>query len=236
MGMLGLLAEAVDLVLPRTCPGCDAGVPWCAACAATLTVPLRRVRLGEEALDALAGLPAPPVRALARYAGPVRAAVIAGKERDRRDLPPLLGAAMGEALVTLLRVDPPPGPLVLVPAPSRRAAARRRGGDPVAAMARSAARVVAAHGRPVTVSRCLWTSARALDSVGLRPRERITNLRGRVRLSVAALPPSGATVVVLDDVVTSGATTVCVVEALAAVGIGVHGVVAMASAMPWSSV
>jgi predicted amidophosphoribosyltransferase len=81
-----------------------------------------------------------PVWALARYTGPVRAAIVAGKERGRRDLPPTLGLALGRGLVRLRRSGVLPGALWLVPAPSRRSAARARGGDPVTAMARAAAR------------------------------------------------------------------------------------------------
>ena len=88
--LLGVVIEtlrvAIDLVLPRTCPGCHAPVPWCEACAATLQRRPRAVALPEAALDRLAaaGLVLPTVHALARYAGPVRAAIIAGKERGRR--------------------------------------------------------------------------------------------------------------------------------------------------------
>jgi predicted amidophosphoribosyltransferase len=66
--------------------------------------------LPEQAVDAhlgpgRAGGPAlPPVWALARYADPVRSALLAGKERGRRELPALLGVALGRGLLRLLRI------------------------------------------------------------------------------------------------------------------------------------
>ena len=55
--------------------------------------------------------PLPTVWALTRYTDPVRSAILAGKERGRRDLPALLGVALGRAVVRLLR-------LALLPEPS----------------------------------------------------------------------------------------------------------------------
>ena len=40
----------------------------------------------------------PTVWALTRYTDPVRSAILAGKERGRRDLPALLGVALGRAV------------------------------------------------------------------------------------------------------------------------------------------
>ncbi|MBN9608581.1 MAG: hypothetical protein BGO26_18895 [Actinobacteria bacterium 69-20] len=233
--LLGVVIEtlrvAIDLVLPRTCPGCHAPVPWCEACAATLQRRPRAVALPEAALDRLAaaGLVLPTVHALARYAGPVRAAIIAGKERGRRDLPPRLGAALGAGLVALQDAAVLPPELWLVPAPTRRASARARGGDPVAAMARMAAAVLAAHGRPAGVAPCLRLSGKVRDSVGLDAAARAANLAGAVQFDARAAPPPGAFTVLLDDVLTSGATVGGSCEALAASGVTLGGVLVLAA-------
>ncbi|WP_222618268.1 ComF family protein [Nakamurella sp. PAMC28650] len=229
-GPLGVL---LDLVLPRPCPGCGGPEPWCSGCAATLSPRARQVALPEVTLDTAADVALPVVRALARYAGPVRAAILAGKERGRSDLPPLLGLAVGTALIRLRRIALVPDEVWIVPAPSRRAAARRRGGDPVTAMASAAARTMAAAGIVAGVAPCLYTQGRARDSVGLDAAARTANLAGRIRFRRSGAPPDGVAVVLLDDVLTTGSTVVAAVRALSVAGIDVICGLAVATAAPW---
>lgn len=229
----GPIGVVLDLVLPRPCPGCGGPDPWCAGCAATLAGRARQVCLPEVTLDAASDVALPVIRALARYAGPVRAAILAGKERGRSDLPPLLGAAVGTALVRMHRIALLPDEIWIVPAPSRRAAARSRGGDPVTAMATAAARTLATSGLVGGVAPCLYTHGRARDSVGLDAAGRAANLAGRIRFRPAGAPPDGATVVLLDDVLTTGSTAVAAVRALAVMGIEISCALVVATAAPW---
>ena len=229
-GRVGIVT-AMDLVLPRACPGCGGPDPWCAGCDATLGGRPRRVRLPEFAAAAAAGLP--PVWALTRYTDPVRSAILAGKERGRRDLPAHLGRALGNGLLRLHRVGLVPEPIWLVPAPSRRAAARARGGDPVTVMASAAARLAAERGHPAGVAPCLVTAGSARDSVGLDASARAANLADRVRWLPAAAPPVQARVVLVDDVLTTGATTTAACRVLRAAGVDVCGVLVVASVPGW---
>jgi predicted amidophosphoribosyltransferase len=176
-----------------------------------------------------------PAFALTRYRGPVRAAVIAGKERGRRELPGLLGVALGEALLRLRRMALLPADTWLVPAPSRRSAARQRGGDPVTAMARSAARVVAAAGIPVGVAPCLFTARSARDSVGLDSAARDANLAERIRWRAAGAPPAGSSVALVDDVLTTGATAAAACRMLTGAGLDVPLVLVLASVPGWAT-
>jgi predicted amidophosphoribosyltransferase len=232
----GLVDVLLDLVVPRPCPGCGGPVPWCDGCAATVGPRARQVSLPEVTLDAAGDFALPDARALARYAGPVRAAILAGKERGRSDLPPLLGRAVGTALIRMRRIALLPGEVWIVPAPSRRAAARTRGGDPVTAMARAAARTLAEAGVVGGVAPCLYTQGRARDSVGLDAASRAANLAGRIRFRPSGAPPKGAPVVLLDDVLTTGSTFVAAVRALSGVGIEVVSGLAVATAAPWRAV
>ncbi len=220
----------MDLVLPRPCPGCGSPGPWCAACAAALRGRPRRIRVPETA-DA--AWPTPPAWGLTRYRDPVRSAIIAGKERNRRELPGLLGVALGDALIRLRRLALLSGDVWLVPAPSRRSAARQRGGDPVTVMARAAARVVASHGIPAGVAPCLYTARSARDSVGLNSGARAANLAERIRWRPAAAPPPGCRVVLIDDVLTTGATATAAGRALAEAGVEVELVLVLASVPGW---
>lgn len=190
----------LDAVLPLQCGGCGApGTRWCAVCAAQLAVGPDEPRVIAPRLD-----PRVPVFALGRYAGARRQAIVAVKERGRSDLVAPLACALGAALQRLLSWQMVDLPLTIVPAPTRRSAARRRGGDPIT---RIAAAVAADH-TGVTVAPALRMRALTRDSVGLGSGARERNIAGRVLLRRRGLADfSGAgDVLIVDDVVTTGAT------------------------------
>ena len=56
------------------------------------------------------------------------------------------------------------------------------------------------------VAPALRLGRRARDSVGLDAAARAANLSGRLRVDARALPPAHAAVIIVDDVVTTGAT------------------------------
>ncbi|TCJ99654.1 ComF family protein [Nocardia alba] len=186
----------LDLILPDRCGGCGAlGEGWCAECADALSRDPVRVRPRAD--------PGVPCWALGPYAGVGKRAVLAAKEHNRRDLAAPLGLALAHALS---RLRAPDRPLLLVPAPTRTAAARRRGGDPVARSTEVAARWLI-DCRSATM---LGMGRGVRDSVGLTTHERSHNLRGRIMtvgdpdkwVAIAAK----AQVVLVDDVLTTGAT------------------------------
>ena len=149
----------LDLVLPLECGGCGASsTRWCEACARDLWV-----RPDEPHLIAPRVHPGVPVFSLGRYAGARRNAIVALKEHGRTDLTRPLGAAMRAGLQRLLTWGVLDTPLAVVPAPTRRLAARRRGGDPVTRMALAAT----TGNQDVKVVQALRMKALVRDSVGL---------------------------------------------------------------------
>ena len=208
-----------DLILPLECGGCGApSTRWCGACAAELVVKPDEPHVITPRVD-----PQVPVFALGRYAGARRQAILAMKEHGRADLVAPLARALAIGVHRLLVWGILDTPLTLVPAPTRRSAARRRGGDPVT---RVAAAAVAGHPDIAVVS-ALRMKAMVRDSVGLGTSARERNVAGRVRLR-GRRPP--AEVVLVDDIVTTGATVRESVRILQSGGIRVAAVLALAAA------
>ena len=208
----------LDLVLPLQCGGCDAaGTAWCPACQHELSVDPDEPHLITPRLD-----PGTPVLSLGRYAGARRKAIVALKEHGRADLTRPLARALHDGLEHLLTWGVLDAPLTVVPAPTRRSAARRRGGDPITRVARHAAEPLPG----VAVASVLRFKAFTRDSVGLSSAGRQRNVAGRVLLTARVAGP----VVVVDNVVTTGATATESVRVLQTAGADVVAVLALAHA------
>jgi predicted amidophosphoribosyltransferase len=208
----------LDLVLPLQCGGCGApSTRWCPACARELAVRPDQPHLITPRVDA--GV---PVLSLGRYAGPRRDAIVAVKEHGRADLIAPLADALSAGINQLLVWGVIETPITVVPAPTRRSAARRRGGDPVTRIARAAA----ARQTGVEVVQALRLRAFVRDSVGLSGADRQRNIAGHVRI----IKPIAGAVLVVDDIVTTGATAAESVRVLHIAGAQVAGVLAIANA------
>jgi predicted amidophosphoribosyltransferase len=214
-------ADVLDLVLPLECGGCGTRCTrWCDACARDLAV-----RPDEPHLVSPRVEPGVPVFSLGRYAGARRAAIVALKEHGRADLVEPLAVALRAGLAQLLKWGVVDTPMTVVPAPTRRWAARRRGGDPVTRVAVAA---IEGH-REIHVVQALRTRAMVADSVGLSIADRQRNIAGRVKV-VRAVNGAPGEVVVVDDIVTTGATVCEAVRVLQTVGATVTAVLVLANA------
>jgi len=219
---MNIATLALDLLLPARCGGCGApGAACCPACRAELARPQPAPRGPVDV----------PVHALARYADAPRRLVLAYKERGRRDLADPLGHALADALPHLPAARAAPdGTWWLVPAPSRRAAARRRGGSHLLRLARWCALHLTRAGHAAAVAPALRLSARARDAVGLDREQRAANLAGHLRLDPRGHPAPGTPTVLLDDVITTGATIAACTRALAGAGVAVSAALVLTAA------
>lgn len=167
-----------------------------------------------------------PAFAAAEYADPVRRMILLHKERRvfalARPLGLTLAAPVRAGLV-------PGGRTLLVPVPSRPAVVRARGHDPMLRIARVAAGALRAAGADVVVRPLLRQRDLTSDQAGLSAGERAANLSERMavrpgllrRLARSGVP---VTVIVCDDVLTTGSTAREAQRALEDVGLPVAAI------------
>jgi predicted amidophosphoribosyltransferase len=204
----GLLTDLLELVLPQACAGCGAAPGLlCAACRRLLSSAPRPA----VPSPAPPGLPVP--WAATRYEGPVRAMIVAYKESGRTGLAGPLGAVLARCVMAAAVG----APAVIVPVPSTRAVARRRGHDSAQSIAAAALAALRAAGVPARQVAALTHTRRVADQAGLGTAGRAANLAGALRVS-RPHEVAGLRVIVVDDVVTTGATLTEAARALRAAG------------------
>jgi predicted amidophosphoribosyltransferase len=171
-----------------------------------------------------------PVFAAASYDGCVRAMLLAYKERGRRDVRADLASALTRAAVIAASDGLLASSALLVPVPSSRVAVRERGYDAIGLLARAAARELRRRGFGSRAAPVLSHARAVADQAGLSVGRRRSNLAGaltvprrRDRDRVLRQP-----VVVVDDIVTSGATVAEACRALTQAGAAVTAVIAVA--------
>ncbi|MEW1866113.1 ComF family protein [Streptomyces sp. NPDC088194] len=121
------------------------------------------------------------------------------------------------------------GPLLLVPVPSSRRAVAQRGHDATARIARSAARELRRQGVPARAAAVLRQRRPVADQSELSADGRLANLCGAVAAAGSAVPLlAAAPVVLVDDLMTTGASLAVAAGAVAAVGGWVAGAAVVA--------
>lgn len=212
--MRDLLLPAADLILGAQCAGCgrpaltlcrtcgeairpDPAVSWPQPCPRTLRRPTRVTPIASGAnVDVL------------------RRVLVAWKEAGNTRLTAVLDHLLAASVVELAR---PARPIVLVPVPTSRRSKRERGCDLVDELARSAVRLLRQVGVDADVSQALAPARVTADQVGLGAAERARNLHGAFRLRTDRRL-TGRDVIVVDDILTTGATVAEAVRALGTAG------------------
>lgn len=200
------LAPVVDFLYPPRCPSCGVAIATqaglCTECWSTLAVPEHPEMTGQ----------AVPVYAATYYNETSRKLVLAYKHGGRIALSRLLARLIAARL-------PEPGagrlPPLLVPVPLHRWRLWSRGFNQAALLARELERM----GRGEATMAALVRHRRTpnLGGLGREARERV--LRGAIGLGPgAARLLAGRDVVLIDDVLTSGATSRACLAAIAVAG------------------
>ena len=163
------------------------------------------------------------VAASGEHTGVLRLAIVAWKEEGRtallRPLAHLLATSVVEVMEDAASV-------VLVPVPTSRRSRMARGADVVGQLAHGAAGLLRAAGADVVVRQTLRVARRTDDQSGLGARERARNLHGAFEARDMRL--FSREIVVVDDIVTTGATIGEAVRALTVVGHRVRGAATIA--------
>jgi ComF family protein len=214
-GLLGkmltrTLEATFDWLAPRGCIACDAPLgssrAFCADC-------------HTGAAGAMASGGSPPVFSAGPYAAPYTRAIQRFKYGGRTDLATQLGELVAAAAVLPLAAERPL--VVAVPLHPLKLAAR--GYNQSALLARAVARNLQLPCAPLALVRLRHTAAQAASSRS----ERITQLAGSFAVRSTALVRERP-VLLVDDVVTTGATLAACRQALASAGARVTALLAVA--------
>jgi predicted amidophosphoribosyltransferase len=233
-----VVQDGVGLLLPTSCVLCAAeDAALCPTCARNLRARTRRPFRAESAAPALMdvnGTVLLPVVAAGAYAHELAHLLLAFKNGGRADLAGPLAACLAGALETAVAgpaVSLPraAGELLLVPVPGSGRSFRRRGFVPVLLLLRllKRRRALPAGTELCCALRLRWRRPwRARNQKGLGRSRRRANVHNSMRADGSL---AGRTVVIVDDVLTTGATLAEAARALREAGALVSGAVVLAA-------
>lgn len=225
MGLLEWGTDLADLVLGRACVLCAApGRSLCPSC-------LAAVRRSSGVPSALLGEFDPggpiPLHFALAYRGAGARLILGYKEHGLTSLAPALGVLLADAVVAAARSLDTPDRVRLVPIPAARRP--RRGFDALGRILTATERDLERRGLPRSTLRILEQTGTHQPLKSLDRRGRWTAVRNSLHLRPGAGHgrPAGP-VIVVDDVVTTGATVGEAIRVLRGSGIHVAAVAAVA--------
>jgi len=219
----GLLSSVADVVLGRACCGCDApGISLCADCRHALRAQ-PRLRRSIDLTDIASGLQLPMACSL-DYRGPVRQVLYRFKDHRIPHLARVLAPALTASIAHVAQhAGVRCADTTVVAMPTRRSTAKRRGFDPLGSVVDFAAR----EQRFAAVASVLIDTRRAGKAKTLGVWERQVEAAGAFSVRGRTTLPAGP-VILVDDIVTTGATAKEATATLILAGVHVVGVATIA--------
>jgi len=189
----------LDFLMPALCAGCGAtGGVLCCRCTAEIAT-------GDAIVIGARG-DVPPVLALGCYEGALRAAVLALKFRGARGVGATFGRWIAQRIFWPFEV--------VIPVPLHVQRLRERGYNQAALIARAVAAASRARYVPDALVRHRPTVPQSSLGVG----ERCANVKGAFGAGQKIGVVAGRRILIVDDVVTTGATVAACVSVLRAAG------------------
>ena len=176
----------LNVLLPTPCVICaKLGAPLCRSCSKNFQLNFRQIELSE-----VSGF------AISDYS-PEAASIINNlKEKGITSLTPSI-ATFAKAFWPEELKD-----AILVPIPSSPSNSKKRGYSHTSLIAKALVRQLPG----LRTRELLRSRAKRLDQVGLSPGQRIENMEGAFRADLRGFHPNGRPLMLIDDVLTSGAT------------------------------
>lgn len=218
-GLARFWEGTLGLVYPPQCPACWREA-WFITGAACLRCGAPMASDGAGAAgwggqcDECLAIPRPWGRGIAAltYGGTARRLLLALKHGDRPDLAPTLGRWLAQAAAPLVSPH-----MIVVPVPVHPVRAMRRRYNQAALISRTVARALALRHQPAALRRLRNTPMQDHRSVA----DRFANQSGVIGVSARAVAAlKDRPVLLVDDVMASGATLAAATEALVAAGSG----------------
>lgn len=209
-----LLKSLSDLIFPDRCISCGVlGLSLCSKCRRSWNPHIYRTHLPGENLAVTSSI---------LYSSVAQRIILAAKESQIKVADKLVADAIEHSIAHLLSLE---WIDTLIPIPSRASATRLRGRQFVAAVTEIAARTSG-----LSIATPLIHSRKVRDQSGLSHQQRRNNLEGALVVDRRDEPLGK--VLLVDDLITTGATLAEAARALRYAGIEVIGAVTAALAQP----